>query len=114
MTQPLEAPMTTEFTRYKPEECPVTTKPSPVKAIRMKCLECSGGAYSEVTNCWATKCPLYVYRFGRNPFRTQVIREYTEEERAAIRERLLKNRTVLPTDADLDLPEDELDDPEED
>ena len=92
MTQPAEAPRTEEFTRYKAEECPLTTRTNPVKAIRMKCLECSAGSSWEVTQCWATKCPLYVFRFGKNPFRSKVEREFTEEERAAIRERLVGAR----------------------
>lgn len=41
---------------------------TPLKAIRMKCLDCCGNSY-EVKMCTATNCPLYVYRDGHNPNR---------------------------------------------
>lgn len=41
--------------------------PSMAKAIRKKCLDCSGGYTNEVRDCWATNCPLFPYRFGANP-----------------------------------------------
>lgn len=40
---------------------------TPIKAIRKKCLECSGGQYSEIRNCTGTECPLYPYRLGKRP-----------------------------------------------
>lgn len=42
---------------------------SPVKAIRAKCIDCSGGYRGEVANCGLTDCSLYPYRLGRNPNR---------------------------------------------
>ena len=41
----------------------------PLKAIRAKCLDCSCDSYKEVTLCGISDCPLYPYRFGRNPSR---------------------------------------------
>ena len=38
---------------------------SRTKAIRMKCLDCSGGQLAEVRKCPATNCPLWRYRMGR-------------------------------------------------
>jgi len=38
---------------------------SPLKAIRLKCLDCAGGSFSEVKNCEIETCPLYYYRFGK-------------------------------------------------
>ena len=35
-----------------------------LKAIRKKCLECSGGYTEEVLNCEITECSLYPYRLG--------------------------------------------------
>jgi hypothetical protein len=35
------------------------------KAIRFKCLDCSGFERQEVTNCTHTECSLYEYRTGR-------------------------------------------------
>ena len=40
---------------------------TPIKSIRKKCLECSGGQYSEVRNCLSTECALYRYRLGKRP-----------------------------------------------
>jgi hypothetical protein len=34
------------------------------KAIRLKCLDCSGGSSHEVERCLLTKCPLYPWRKG--------------------------------------------------
>lgn len=36
-------------------------------AIRAKCVECSGGALSEVRECPITKCALWPYRMGTDP-----------------------------------------------
>lgn len=35
------------------------------KAIRLKCLDCCAGSFSEVRQCTATKCALWRYRMGR-------------------------------------------------
>lgn len=42
---------------------------TPMKAIRAKCLDCCCDAWTEVEKCEITKCPLYEYRFGKNPAR---------------------------------------------
>lgn len=42
---------------------------TPLKAIRKNCLECSGNMPSEVRNCVIKNCPLFNYRFGKNPKR---------------------------------------------
>lgn len=45
-----------------------------LKAIRLKCLDCSAGSYKEVRECPCyedngsiQKCPLYPYRLGKRP-----------------------------------------------
>ena len=63
---------------------------TPMKAIREKCLDCSGGSSNEVKLCTATGCALYPFRLGKNPNIKK--REYTDEERAEIAERLLLSR----------------------
>lgn len=63
---------------------------SPVKAIRRYCLDCCLESSNEVKLCPAEKCPLHPFRFGKNPYRTA--REYTDEQREAMRERLAKAR----------------------
>ena len=40
---------------------------TPLRAIRAKCLDCSAGQRSEIRNCLIIDCPLYLYRFGKNP-----------------------------------------------
>ena len=63
---------------------------NPIKAIRAKCLDCCCGSSNEVKLCTAEKCPLYPFRFGKNPYRTP--RELTEEQKAKMAERLAKAR----------------------
>jgi hypothetical protein len=41
---------------------------SPIKAIRAKCIECSGGSVAEARRCHLTYCPLWAFRMGHNPF----------------------------------------------
>lgn len=40
---------------------------TPIKAIRAKCIDCSGSQTKEVKACPVKKCPLYPYRMGRRP-----------------------------------------------
>ena len=42
---------------------------TPLKAIRKKCLDCSGHSQKEVRECVIPGCPLYPYRMGKNPAR---------------------------------------------
>ena len=39
----------------------------PLKAIRAKCLDCSGESAFEVRRCPIQSCPLWPYRFGKRP-----------------------------------------------
>lgn len=63
---------------------------NPVKAIRAFCMECSNGSSTEVKCCPRNVCPLYPFRFGKNPYRKP--RELTEEERQVLRDRMSKIR----------------------
>jgi hypothetical protein len=38
-----------------------------LKAIRAKCLDCSGGNRAEVRDCPATNCTLWPFRMGHSP-----------------------------------------------
>lgn len=40
---------------------------TPMKAIRLKCLDCCCGSYKEVKLCPAEDCTLHPYRFGKRP-----------------------------------------------
>lgn len=63
---------------------------SPLKAIRLKCLDCSCGSSNEVKLCPVEKCPLYPFREGHNPFKAK--RKYTPEEKAALTSHLAQIR----------------------
>lgn len=41
--------------------------PKPLRAIRLKCIDCSGGSEKEVRECVVRNCALYPYRMGRYP-----------------------------------------------
>lgn len=47
-------------------------KPTPLKAIRAKCVDCCCGSQYEVKLCPAEDCPLWPYRFGKNPIRKEL------------------------------------------
>jgi hypothetical protein len=57
---------------------------TPMKAIRAKCLDCSGGSSSEVRLCEIEDCPLYPWRFGKRP-QTVARRAVLAADRAATR-----------------------------
>ena len=40
---------------------------TPMRAIRLFCVECMGGSYREIAGCADKWCPLYLYRTGRKP-----------------------------------------------
>lgn len=63
---------------------------NPVKVIRDKCLECCGGSSKEVELCSVEKCPLWRFRFGKNPYRKK--QEMSEEQKTAAIERLASAR----------------------
>lgn len=65
------------------QTCPETSRKNPVKAIRLKCLDCSGGSSTEVAQCLLTHCALYPFRLGKNPFHTRVLTEEQREKRSA-------------------------------
>jgi len=41
--------------------------PSIYKGVRKKCIECVCGSMHEVRMCRLSDCPLWPFRFGRNP-----------------------------------------------
>jgi hypothetical protein len=41
---------------------------SPLRAIRAKCVDCSGGNEAEARKCVAYRCSLWAFRMGHNPF----------------------------------------------
>jgi len=63
---------------------------SPLKSIRLKCLDCCLGSSKEVKECTVESCPLFYFRLGKNP--NMKSRKMTEEQRVAAGERLKKAR----------------------
>lgn len=62
---------------------------NPLKAIRAKCIECSGGDRKNVKDCEIPTCPIYPFRMGKNPNRTTVCTT-TEEQKETANARLKK------------------------
>lgn len=69
------------------EDAKILTK---LRAIRAKCLDCSGGSPKETRECVMLDCPLYPYRMGKSPNRKPRI--LTDEEREALRQRMARIR----------------------
>ena len=67
---------------------------SPLKAIRANCLECNSTAH-EVKLCPIITCPLYPFRFGKNPYTKRVM---TDEQRQAAADRLKAAREKKESD----------------
>lgn len=74
------------------DELPKTT--SPIRAVRLKCLDCTCNSPKEVEACPIKACPLWAFRFGRNPYRKPV----SEERRAAAAERMRKLQAQKKTE----------------
>lgn len=66
-------------------------KITPLKAIRLKCLDCCCDKANEVKLCTAKKCPLYNFRFGKSGN----TRQLTDEQKAAFVERVRKKRHIV-------------------
>jgi hypothetical protein len=63
---------------------------SVLRAVHLKCYDCSAYNSNEIKECPVKDCPLYPFRQGKNPFRK---RELTDEQRQKIAERLNKAKT---------------------
>ncbi len=55
-----------------PDESTKIVSLTPIKAIRLHCIECSQGLLKEVRLCEEEHCPLFPYRMGKNPCRTGI------------------------------------------
>lgn len=78
----------------------------PLRAIRMKCIECMGGtpmgdgtvaggraAGKDIEECCSNECPLWPFRLGTSPWKKGK-RRLTEEQRAKLRENAEKARAA--------------------
>lgn len=68
--------------------------PSPLKAIRKHCMDCSGTT-TEVRLCTVITCWLHPYRFGKNPYRKK--RQLTDEQKQRLANQLAKGREKRKT-----------------
>lgn len=55
---------------------------SPSKAVRAKCIDCSGGNATEVRKCVTIHCALWPFRMGVNPFHASSASARRETEAA--------------------------------
>ena len=60
---------------------------SPLRALRLHCLDCCNGSAQEVRLCTAVGCARWPFRMGKNPWR----RTLDPQERAALQARLVPN-----------------------
>ena len=71
------------------------TRVSPLKALRLKCLDCCNDSAQEVRLCTAVDCPSWPFRMGRNPWRAPL----SEGCRAGRLARLTPKGASAPTEA---------------
>jgi hypothetical protein len=48
---------------------------TPMKAIRAKCLDCSCQQPKEVRLCTVKQCPLYPFRMGKRPIKSNLLQK---------------------------------------
>ena len=48
------------------------------EALRARCIDCCGGAFSEVRKCTAVACPSWPFRMGKSPWKEK--REISPEQ----------------------------------
>ena len=58
-------------------EKPIT---KPLRAIRIKCLDCCCYDRKEVKLCATVNCPLWPFRFGKNPYRGKSTNSKMDED----------------------------------
>jgi hypothetical protein len=63
---------------------------NPLKAIRLRCLDCCCGSAGEVRKCISVNCPSWPFRMGVNPFRKK--RTMPVEQKREMAERLARAR----------------------
>lgn len=58
---------------------------TPVRAIRLKCLECGTWSAKEVRECRIDNCALFPFRFGKNPSRKGICGDVENLSRGTVR-----------------------------
>ena len=54
---------------------------SPLKALRLRCIDCYGGSLKSVRCCTSTDCPSWPFRLGHSPWRKQLSQDRKEQLR---------------------------------
>jgi hypothetical protein len=72
---------------------------SRLKAIRRKCLDCSGCSVAELRGCKHTGCDLHPFRMGKSG------RTMSDQQRAAAAHRMRVNESHLGTGLSLEIPD---------
>jgi hypothetical protein len=54
---------------------------SPLKALRLRCIDCYGGSLKSVRGCTSTDCPSWPFRLGHSPWRKELSPERKEQLR---------------------------------
>ena len=61
---------------------------TPMKAIRMKCYQCSNGSANEIKECPITGCALYKFMAGHRPDKESItdvdVRVFLDDEREVV------------------------------
>jgi hypothetical protein len=57
---------------------------SPLRALRLKCLDCCNDSAQEVRLCAAVDCPSWPFRMGRNPWRPPLSAEVRTQRAATM------------------------------
>jgi hypothetical protein len=79
------------------------------RAIRMMCGACMGGEQGrlplgkvaqDVDDCGSCTCPLWPFRFGRDPWRPEMSEEERDKRRAIARERFGRPESFRPASAE--------------
>jgi hypothetical protein len=65
---------------------------TPIKSIRLKCLDCCGELWLEVKLCGATECTLWPYRLGKRPTADDTETHLQEKSAMNERNRLMTER----------------------
>ena len=69
-------------------------KVSPLRALRLKCLDCCNDSTQEVRLCTAVDCPSWPFRMGKNPWRNPL----GDAERARRAAMMDRNRVSAATE----------------
>ena len=60
------------------------TPMSPLKALRLRCIDCFGGCVTSVRCCTATDCPSWPFRLGHSPWRKELSQKRKEQLRRLV------------------------------